>query len=385
MKLKKLDDLGKPYRIFTDHVESGAIDQFASAMQQDCVVQGALMPDCHQGYALPIGAVVACEGMVFPSYVGFDIGCGMCAVPTTFNADEVRANAKAIFDQIYRDVPTGFFHNNVKHPWSYMGDVSGFVRKELISQGKPEQQIGTLGGGNHFIEIGVDAENTVWIIIHSGSRNVGHKIATHYMKAASPDGKAREGHYGLLVDSDLGRDYIMDVAFGLDFALANRRLMIDRIEKAIQRYAPGGMNTDSLINRNHNHVELRNETDTRGYTTGRKIWIHRKGATHAEEGMWGVIPGNMRDGSFIVRGKGNPDSLYSSSHGAGRVLSRTQAKDRLNLDDFKETMEGITARVKPDTIDESPFAYKDIFTVMAEQTDLVEVVNHVKPIINVKG
>ena len=376
--LKKLDDLGKPYKIYADihTLESEAIDQFVKAMNLDCVVQGALMPDAHSGYTLPIGSVIAVKDKVFPSFVGYDIGCGMCAVPTSFSREGVEIHKKAIFDQIYRDVPTGFDHNKKSLDWSYDGAVSEFVEKELIATGAPGNQVGTLGGGNHFIEIGYDENDRIWIIIHSGSRNVGHKIATHYMKVASGDGKAREGHYGLDVRSHEGGNYIADLAFGLQFALTNRLKMIERIEYAISRHVSGGCDYAQLINRNHNHAEFKDG-----------LWIHRKGATHAEEGMLGVIPGNMRDGSFIVRGKGNPDSLCSSSHGAGRVLSRSKAKETLNMDDFKATMTaaGVQAKVVPGTLDESPFAYKSIFDVMAMQTELVCVLHHVKPIINIKG
>lgn len=378
--LKKLDDLGKPYKIYADihTLESEAIDQFVNAMRLDCVVQGALMPDAHSGYTLPIGSVIAVKDMIFPSFVGYDIGCGMCAIPTTFDRNMVEANKKAIFDQIYRDVPTGFDHNKTTLDWKYEGCVSEFVKSEIIAKGAPGNQIGTLGGGNHFIEIGYDETDRIWIIVHSGSRNVGHKIATHYMKLASGDGKAREGHYGLRVDSDFGRDYINDLAFGLQFALDNRRTMIARIISAITHAAkiPHGpySNFSQLINRNHNHAEFKDG-----------LWIHRKGATHAEDGMLGVIPGNMRDGSFIVRGKGNPDSLCSSSHGAGRVLSRSKAKEVLNMDDFKATMTGVQAKVVNGTLDESPMAYKNIFDVMTMQQDLVDVLYHVKPIINIKG
>lgn len=384
--LKKLDDLGKPYKIYADihALESEAIDQFVKAMNLDCVAQGALMPDAHSGYTLPIGSVIAVKDKVFPSFVGYDIGCGMCAIPTTFKREDVEANKKWIFDQICRDVPTGFDHNRAAVEWSYYGRVSDFVKGEIIEKGAPGKQIGTLGGGNHFIEIGHDEQDRIWIIIHSGSRNVGHKIATHYMKMASGDGKAREGHYGLRVDSPEGQDYIDDLAFGLRFALDNRKTMIGRIIKAISRYVFHDPVTDMglLINRNHNHAE---KVACCQDGVVREVWIHRKGATHAEDGMLGVIPGNMRDGSFIVRGKGNPDSLCSSSHGAGRVLSRSKAKEVLNMDDFKATMTGIQAKVVNGTLDESPFAYKSIFEVMAQQTDLVDVLYHVKPIINIKG
>lgn len=371
----------KPHTIYgIENIEGEALAQFYSAMKEDFVVRGALMPDSHAGYSLPIGAVVATEGVIVPAWVGYDIGCGVCAIPTSFQRERVEANKEAIFDAIYKVVPTGFAHNKYASEWSYDGPVSDFVKKELINKGAPGQQIGTLGGGNHFIEVGYDEKDRVWIVIHSGSRNVGHKIATHYMKLASGDGKAREGHYGLGVDSEDGKNYINDLTFGLQFALDNRRMMIGRVAYAIHQHANSGytecIDYNQLINRNHNHAELRDG-----------LWIHRKGATHAEEGYMGVIPGNMRDGSFIVRGKGNPDSLYSSSHGAGRVMSRKKAKESLNMDDFAATMQerGIQAKVVEGTLDESPMAYKNIFEVMAMQTELVEVRHHIKPIINVKG
>lgn len=374
MQLKRLDALNKPYKIYASHLESAAIDQFVKAMELDCVVQGALMPDAHAGYTLPIGAVIATEGTIFPSFVGYDIGCGVCAIPTTFKRHDIEQHAKAIFDQIYRDVPTGFAHHDKPLAFSYDGPVSDFVRRELIHAGAPDRQLGTLGSGNHFIEVGHDASDVVWIVIHSGSRNVGHTIAKHYMKVASGSDKAKEGHYPLDVGSRDGRDYIADLAFGLRFALDNRLAMIRAVERAIRRHAPGESNPLLLINRNHNHAEQRGDR-----------WIHRKGATHAEAGMLGVVPGNMRDGSFIVSGKGNPDSLCSSSHGAGRVLSRKAAKSTLDLDAFAASMKGIQARVDGRTLDESPDAYKSIYEVMAQQSVLVEVLHHIRPLINIKG
>lgn len=379
----------KPHKIYgIENIEGEALAQFYDAMKQSFVVQGALMPDSHAGYSLPIGAAVATEGVVVPAWVGYDIGCGMCAIPTSFSRDVVEREKKAIFDQIYRDVPTGFAHNQFDESWRYSGHVSDFVKKEIIDTGAPGKQIGTLGGGNHFIEIGNDETNRVWIVIHSGSRNVGHKIATHYMKCASGSDKAREGHYGLDIRSFTGQEYIKDLAFGLAFALENRKTMVARVAMAMQRLGlQGGIEWGDLINRNHNHAELRMMPYRDAPGCVRSVWIHRKGATHAEEGMLGVIPGNMRDGSFIVRGKGDPDALWSSSHGAGRVLSRKKAKESLNMDDFISTMNerGIQARVVPGTLDESPSAYKNIFEVMAMQTDLVEVLHHIKPIINIKG
>lgn len=366
----------KPYKIYADVLEEEALKQFESAMQMDFVVKGALMPDAHTGYALPIGAVVATQDVIVPSWIGYDIGCGMCAVCIDTPKNVVTENAKEIFDQIYRDIPVGFSHNKEPAHYHYFENISDFAKKELVDTQATENQLGTLGGGNHFIEIGSDEQDRVWIVVHSGSRNVGHKIATHYMKRASGDGKAREGHFGLPVDSETGQNYLQDMAFGLDFALANRKEIILRSVKAISHAlkAPVHLDGDYFINRNHNHAEFKDG-----------LWIHRKGATHAEKDMLGVIPGNMRDGSFIVEGIGNPNSLCSSSHGAGRVLGRKEAKKTLDLSEFSSTMSNVIAKVDKDTLDESPFAYKNIFDVMKQQSELVQVKHHIKPIINIKG
>jgi tRNA-splicing ligase RtcB len=364
----------KPYRIFAEVLEQEALNQFESAMQQPFVVRGALMPDAHAGYSLPIGAVVATDGVVLPAWVGYDIGCGMCALPTTFEPEEVKEKAKVIFDTIYKDVPVGFSHNARDTPWTDGEALPRTDRMEEIFAKNGLRQLGSLGGGNHFAEVGADESGKVWIILHSGSRGIGHATATHYMKLASGDGKAREGHFGFDAASRDGQDYIKDLAFCLAFALANRREMMRRIVAVLYEHCDGKGEWDFLINRNHNHAE---------HKAG--LWIHRKGATHAEAGMMGVIPGNMRDGSFIVRGKGNPEALWSSSHGAGRVLGRKEAKRTLNMDSFTQTMSGVVALVTDETLDESPFAYKSIFDVMRQQDEMVETVAHVRPILNIKG
>lgn len=368
--------------IYSEFIEQDAIEQFYEITDHDEIVAGALMPDAHKGYTLPIGGVVASKGLIFPAFVGYDIGCGMCAVKTTYRVEDVREKSRMIWREIQRRIPVGFNHHKTSQEWKNYGDIPKTVVADDIfrsREGTGWKQLGTLGGGNHFIEIGADEEQNVWIIIHSGSRGIGHAIATHYMKIAG-DGKAREGFLGLDVNSDAGQDYIMDLAFGLEFALENRLQMMYNIERSFNMFLDEGMALwDGLINRNHNHAELE-ELGDHG-----NVWIHRKGATHARLGMFGVIPGNMRDGSFIVRGLGNPDSLFSSSHGAGRVLGRKQAKRDLNVDDFRDTMEGILCVANKDSLDESPFAYKDIFQVMRDQGALVETVAHVKPIFNIKG
>jgi tRNA-splicing ligase RtcB len=369
--------MNKPSKIYSDTIEQKALDQYDEAMTQDCVVQGALMPDAHFGYTLPIGSVIATEGMTFPSFVGYDIGCGMSALPLSCTKQDVAANADVIFNQIYRDVPVGFNKHGSKQRWDGHQELLTKTTDGMQQRFKDKaglQQIGTLGGGNHFIEIGCDENDDCWIIIHSGSRGVGHATATNYMKLASPTGKASEGFYGFDVDSQNGLDYIKDLAFCLEFALQNRKLMIQKVASILKKLCGGADDWSRFVNRNHNHAELVGDR-----------WIHRKGATHAEDGMMGVIPGNMRDGSFIVKGKGDPDSMCSSSHGAGRVLGRKKAKEQLDLEDLKTTMGGVKAKVEASTLDESPMAYKNIFEVMDLQKDLVEVVCHVKPIINIKG
>jgi len=299
--------------------------------------------------------------------------CGMCATRTTYDVNAIRENSLSIMNQIYEDLPVGFKHHDAPQETSL--DFFRLTPEGLMiaADKKALSQLGTLGGGNHFVEIGCDEMDRVWIVVHSGSRGFGHGIAEYYMKLASPSGKASEGFYGFDADSDDGNRYINDLDFALDFALENRAAIIKTVMAAINKFVPGET-SGALINRNHNHAELKDG-----------LWIHRKGATHAEAGMEGVIPGNMRDGSFIVKGKGNPDSLYSSSHGAGRVMGRAQAAKTLSYSEFQESMVGVTARTGIELLDESPKAYKDIFEVMRLQEDLVEVVCHVKPIINIKG
>jgi tRNA-splicing ligase RtcB len=282
-----------------------------------------------------------------------------------------------LFDAIYQTIPTGEGrgHSNRALTWDGVKDFPHTkLADEVWVKRKAEAQLGTLGSGNHFLEIGYDEQDEVWVVIHSGSRGFGHGLAGGYMKLASDSGRAKEGHYALDVKSQLGQDYIKDLNFALEYALANRMLMLDLLDDVFQKIVKAEFSWPSLINRNHNHAV---EKDG--------LWIHRKGATHAEERMMGVIPGNMRDGSFIVRGKGNPDSLWSSSHGAGRVMGRAQANRELNVEDFAQTMSGIVAKVDVNTLDEAPMAYKNIFDVMEMQKDLVEVVHHIRPILNVKG
>jgi len=405
----KLDNI----KIYAETLEDRALEQFNKAMSLDCNIQGALMPDAHTGYTLPIGAVIKSNGIVFPSYVGYDIGCGMCAVKLDITKDCI--DLEKLKEHILKTIPIGF--NRHSSPLKLNQDISK-VSNILVSYIKStaEYQIGTLGGGNHFIEIG-ESENDkcLWIVIHSGSRGLGHKVASHYMDLALFENidtqklkdefyigrkifkdrninaykiaeskyietqlkkqvKNKEGHYGFNINSDSGKKYLIDMNFCLDYALENRKTMIARIYEGIFNQKVCKMDMKHFINRNHNHAELKDN-----------FVIHRKGATHAEKDMYGVVPGNMVDGSFIVKGKGNPESMCSSSHGAGRVLSRIKAKETLNLEEFKRQTKHLVANHSDLNLDEAPEAYKNIFEVMRLQENLVSIIDRSIPILNIKG
>ena len=425
---QRFEKANTPYKVYAELLDDKAQAQFADVLHAPFVTYGALMPDAHGGYTMPIGAVCATKDMVVPQFVGFDIGCGMCAYKTDFTKAQIEQNADKIYDLIISRVPIGFNKHKNHQPFKYDLELTPFASSILLSSGL--KQLGTLGGGNHFIEIGYGADDRAWIVIHSGSRGFGHKIASHYMlesylsqnnhedklaqrlevfeernikfKEIDPDKYEKafnkfkhkqmlelnkklkadkiKGIWGLDVNSKLGKDYILDQDFALNFALENRKQMIDAIHKIINEVLDSDaefvyQDEERFINRNHNHAE---------YDEDRGEWIHRKGATHAKKGMRGVIPANMRDGSFIVIGKGAEESLSSSSHGAGRVMSRRKAFANISLEEFEESMIGIKGTINANTIDESPFAYKDIHEVMRLQDDLIDVVEHIKVIINVK-
>jgi len=439
---KKLNNANTPYTIYAEVIDKGTEQQFLNVLNEPYVTYGALMPDTHYGYTMPIGGVCSTKDMIVPQFVGFDIGCGMCAYKTTFKKTEIKESAKTIHRVVSDIIPTGFARFKFKQ------DMPEHIEKmpktdfaKDVFEKTGYNQLGTLGGGNHFIEIGYGNDDYVWIIIHSGSRGVGAQIAQHYMDKAhfgNPeferniekeiteslkqlvnsnkkfkeyDPEKYEEKYNemysksksqllskikpnkvdiinpLDVNSQDGKNYITDLDFALNFALENRKRMIEHIYVAIGSilYGDNTIGTvyddidftdeNRFINRNHNHAE---------YDSTREEWIHRKGATHAEKDMMGVIPGNMRDGSFIVRGKGNSKSLNSSSHGAGRVMSRNYAKKNISMDEYKDATKDIVGTITKNTLDEAPFAYKDIFEVMDLQKDLVDIVDHIVPLINVK-
>ncbi len=373
------------YKIYADlqTLDGAAIAQMNSAMSNDWALRGAMMPDAHKGYALPIGAVVETQDMVVPAWVGYDIGCGMSSTITNLTKKDLEGKGDIIRDAILRAVPVG----NNRHKESIDPEFELATEAMLSPVGRDafkqraSLQLGTLGGGNHFIEVGYtdDKDEKIVITIHSGSRGFGHGVAERYMKIAAEENGVTKGnlesHFGMHFDSEMGRNYLNDAIAAQEYALVNRKIMTKLALRAISQALGIKTISEFFINRNHNHVDKQK---------GNKF-IHRKGATHAEKGMWGVIPGNMRDGCFIVKGLGNQDSLQSSSHGAGRVMGRFKAKKVLDFKVFQEQMAGISGVVTEKTIDEAPDAYKNIFEVMDMQKDLVEVVHYVKPLVNVKG
>lgn len=366
--------MDKQYKIYSDAIDPKATHQFFDALERDFAISGALMPDAHAGYTLPIGGVIKTKDVIVPAWVGYDVGCGMCSIRTNIQLGETNnENKQQILNDILKVIPVGFNHRKRPLSWRMGNKHTKFAEKLFYDRGG-FKQLGTLGGGNHFIDIGYDEEQSIYVIIHSGSRGIGHDIAGYYMKLAA-NGNHPEWHYGFDINSKNGEDYFNDMSFMLDFALENRVKMIKEIENVFKNtFKHSQFHWDSLINRTHNHADIKGD-----------CIIHRKGATHAEKGMMGVIPGNMRDGSFIVEGLGNEESLCSSSHGAGRILSRGQAKKSLDYEEFKDQMKDVVINSSEGNLDEAPDAYKNIFEVMELQKELVSIKAHIKPIINIKG
>jgi len=349
-------------------IEAEAYNQIMNVLQLDFLKSLAIMPDVHAGYDLCIGGVALLDNHISPSFVGYDIGCGMTHVNTgvdvkdVFKSKEDRVN---LFDEIYKGIPVGFTIREKALDYEDFKSAGGFKDLDQKVGAKLQKSLGTLGGGNHFIEIGENSDGKVCITIHSGSRNIGHSVASKYMKIDRI----------LQLDSEVGQAYLQDMNFALEFALANRLTMIKEVVKmlGIQWHKV----KDSLINENHNHALVTEDGV-----------LHRKGATPADEGQLGVIPANMRDGVYITKGKGNKEFLSSASHGAGRVYSRRKAKEEIPFDLFEETMEenNIVAKVDTSTLDESPFAYKEIKDVIKYQEGIVvDVIDHIKPLVNIKG
>ncbi|TKR29471.1 RtcB family protein [Luteimonas gilva] len=358
----------------------------------------AVMPDVHLGKGATVGSVIPTRGAIIPAAVGVDIGCGMAAVRTTLRASDLPDDLAQLRSSIERSVPVGNGPGGEhrKLPDSHetrlaqSGLMAGLeaikAKHRKIRTDKIDRQIGTLGGGNHFIEICLDEADAVWVMLHSGSRGTGNLIGTYFIERA----REQLAHRVLgfhLPDKDLAffmegeplfDDYVEAVSWAQDYARQNREAMMARVLHEMRHRLPKFQLEKMAVNCHHNYVQK----ETHG---GVELLVTRKGAVSAREGELGIIPGSMGTRSYIVRGKGNADSFHSCSHGAGRVMSRTQARKSITLKQHREATAHVECRKDADVIDESPAAYKSIDAVMAAQSDLVEVVHTLRQVLCVKG
>jgi tRNA-splicing ligase RtcB len=401
---KNYDLINLPVKMWVDvnSLEKSALEQIIHLSNLPFAYRHiAIMPDCHSGYGMPIGGVLATEGVVVPNAVGVDIGCGMCAVKTNITIDSINnVILKEIMAKIRERIPLGKNHHKEaqdkalmpEFPASCWGDNSYIFQKEYQSA---LYQLGTLGGGNHFIEIQKDTDNYIWIMLHSGSRNIGYRVAKYYNELAYdlnkkwhsntylPNDK-EQGLAFLPVNSMEGKAYLTEMQYCVDFALANRKLMMNRIlDIFIDIFSLQGVAlwNEPMINIAHNYAIIENHF-------GNNVIIHRKGATLARQGTVGIIPGSQGTRSYIVLGLGNPESFNSCSHGAGRKLGRNDAKKTLNLEAELKIMndKGIIHGIRTQNdLQEAAGAYKDIDTVMKNQEDLVKIVVTLEPLAVVKG
>ncbi|MFW6359634.1 MAG: RtcB family protein [Chroococcales cyanobacterium] len=350
----------------------------------------ALMPDVHLGKGALVGSVIATQDAVIPAAVGVDIGCGMAAIKTPFTATQLDGKLKKIRNEIEASIPVGFNDNKEIEKsvtnwqgWRDFKDLhSGVERLE----NKAIKQLGSLGGGNHFIELCLDTEDNVWLMLHSGSRHIGNKLAECHIRTAKNLAKLTESK---LPDPDLAyfvagtpefAAYWRDLQWAQNYARYNRDVMMERFKRIVEAHLAGGKPTKPLLSVNCHHNYAEKEVHF-----GKDIYVTRKGAVRAREEDYGIIPGSMGAKSFIVKGKGNHDSYCSCSHGAGRLMSRTKAKKQFTVDDLLTQTEGIECRKDNGVLDEIPGAYKPIEEVMKQQSDLVEVVATLKQVLCVKG
>jgi tRNA-splicing ligase RtcB len=383
-----------PVRVYTDDVEATARQQLVNISRLPIVHHHvAAMPDVHLGIGATVGSVIPTRQAIIPAAVGVDIGCGMMAARLSLTGNDFsEKELKKVFSQIERDVPVGFS----QHPTSLEGaqrfrkDLSRILEKHPgIDKRKGKKsswahQLGTLGGGNHFIEVCLDESNRVWVMLHSGSRGIGNAIGSYFIELAKKD--AQKNNLAL-PDRDLAYfpegaqhfdDYVEAVGWAQDYARANREEMMDLVLEAMRRHLSAFEVTGAAVNCHHNYVQ-------RETHYGEQVWLTRKGAIRAGEGELGIIPGSMGARSFIVRGKGAAESFHSCAHGAGRRMSRTAARKAFDVSDLAKQTEGVVCRKDNGVLDEIPGAYKNIDEVMANQSDLVEVVHTLKQVLCVKG
>lgn len=373
--------------MWLEEIEDGAMSQLRNLANLPFAFHHiAVMPDSHQGYGMPIGGVLATKGMIIPNAVGVDIGCGMCTMRSSLEGID-REMLKKILGEIRAAIPVGFNHHKDRQDEAYMPGKR--FEKGVVCEREYRHaifQIGTLGGGNHFIEIQKGSDGAIWVMVHSGSRNLGKQVADHYNRIASrlnvQQGSSVPPAHQLAYleeNSEEGRDYIREMNYCVEFAFGNRKLMMERIAECFMRNI--ACSFEPLINIAHNYAR-------REKHFGQDVWVHRKGATSAKAGEIGIIPGSQGAKSYIVKGKGDPESFESCSHGAGRKMGRKEAQRSLDLQGEVRKMEaqGILHGIRGvHELDEAPGAYKDIARVMKQQADLVEILVELSPLGVVKG
>lgn len=385
-----------PVHIWTNDVEFQALNQLVNVAQLPIIAgHVAGMPDVHAGVGATVGSVIPTRKAIIPAAVGVDIGCGMMAIQLSLSADDLPDSLSTVRTEIEKAVPVGFNQHDAGglrvEGVRRLSDRYEALLKQTPALVKMQKdpsnwayQIGTLGGGNHFIELCLDESGKVWVMLHSGSRGIGNKIGQHFISVAKEEMLRLDAN---LPDKNLAylsegtqyfNDYIDAVGWAQDYAMENRREMMVLVLAALRKHLPEFTVVDHAINCHHNYVQVE-------IHFGEEVFITRKGAIRAGIGEKGIIPGSMGAKSFIVSGKGNSQSFCSCSHGAGRRMSRSEAKRRFSEHDLKKQTAGVECRKDAGVIDEIPGAYKDIDEVMDNQTDLVEILHTLRQVLCVKG
>lgn len=398
-----LESYGVPIKAWTKGVpvEEAAVKQLQNVALLPFIHKHlAVMPDVHWGMGATVGSVIATDGAIIPAAVGVDIGCGMIAQETSLKAKDLPDNLAAIRNNIERAVPHGFVTiqgrsnkggwevapNSVITRYRKLADrYNKIIEKHpKIEHKSPLSQMGSLGGGNHFIELCLDERGVVWVMLHSGSRGPGNKIGQYFIEKAKEEISKQNIHLPdkdlsyLVEGSELFEDYCEALSWAQDYAMENRLQMMESTLNVLRKHLPPFTLAKSAVNAHHNYV-------SKEYHFDKEVFVTRKGAVKAGVGDLGIIPGSMGAKSFIVRGKGNTESFCSCSHGAGRRMSRTEAKRTFSLEDHIKATEGVECRKDSDVIDETPAAYKDIDAVMLAQSDLVEILHTLRQVLCVKG
>jgi len=384
-----------PLKLWLDYLEDGAEKQADNLSNLSFAFRHiAIMPDSHQGYGMPIGVVLATDGVIVPNAVGVDIGCGMRSVKTNLKSitqeqiKKIFGGTKKYKGGIRSSIPVGMKKHKKKQDVKKIPDIVSIFSGSICDDefNNALKQLGTLGGGNHFIEIQKGSDGYIWIMVHSGSRHLGHAVATHYNKLAIKLNKKWKVGVPkgwdlayLPVDSEEGYLYVREMEYAVEYAKKNRELMMDKIMLEFTEVFGYEFKKEEEYDVAHNYARLENHF-------GKNVWVHRKGATSARTGEIGIIPGSQGSKSYIVEGLGNPESFMSCSHGAGRSMSRSKAREKLSFSEEKKKMKGIIhgIRSKRD-LDEAPGSYKNIDEVMENQKDLVKIKVELTPLAVIKG